>query len=544
MLTVTYGEATLDRSNIYRWYKMFSEGREDVNDEERAGRPSTSTTDEKINEVEKMILAIRRITVRDVAEDLNISIGSCHSIFINDLGMRRVVAKFVPILPNCDQKQHRMNIANEMLDSVRDDPNLLQRVITGDEAWVYGYDVETKAQSSHRIPQIWPLHVLVAAVIEDNLRPLLHVHYTGTPRNYNVGELGGSLQSGVADISEYLQQNTRNYPTEFLNSLTPTGMPPYQLNLKVGATFMLLRNLNPKCNGTLMVVQRMYSYVLEVSNTDRVTSHIESNRRERHTPVQKNYTSRAKERTCYRCGERNSHLAPAFPHKSKTVLNARKLGISVKYAKRQIMHRQEMYNKKMLSLKGENEAKVTLTLDGKCIKLRCRYWKSSNFDAKKTIFKKFWKLKLFPTSKNIKTLCNNPMKIVGERDGFVKEAGKRLRLIVVDEGIPEVLQGREWLRYLNIDYCRLLNVNKLIEESCMEALIGHEKRYLHFYKYSKHANKLHALSRSPGSHLLSSYSYALISGERQLPTSFQPSIHGFHFFIFLACIMRFILLFC
>ncbi|UYV73875.1 hypothetical protein LAZ67_11001236 [Cordylochernes scorpioides] len=148
MLTVAYGEATLDRSNVYRWYKMFSEGREDVNDEERAGRPSTSTTDEKINEVEKMILANRRITVREVAEDLNISIGSCHSIFINDLGMRRVAAKFVPKLFNYDQKQHRMNIANEMLDSVRDDPNLLQRIITGDEAWVYGYDVETKAQSS------------------------------------------------------------------------------------------------------------------------------------------------------------------------------------------------------------------------------------------------------------------------------------------------------------------------------------------------------------------------------------------------------------
>ncbi|UYV60623.1 hypothetical protein LAZ67_1001697 [Cordylochernes scorpioides] len=148
MLTVAYREATLDRSNVYRWYKMFSEGREDVNNEERAGRPSTSTTDEKINEVEKIILANRRITVREVAEDLNISIGSCHSIFINDLGMRRVAGKFVPKLLNCDQKQHRMNIANEMLDSVRNDPNLLQRVITGDKAWVYGYDVETKAQSS------------------------------------------------------------------------------------------------------------------------------------------------------------------------------------------------------------------------------------------------------------------------------------------------------------------------------------------------------------------------------------------------------------
>ncbi|UYV68982.1 DDX55 [Cordylochernes scorpioides] len=176
MLTVAYGEATLDRSNVYRWYKMFSEGREDVNDEERAGHPSTSTTDEKINEVEKMILANRRITVREVAEDLNISIGSCHSIFINDLGMRRVAAKFVPKLLNCDQKQHRMNIANEMLDSVRDDPNLLQRVITGDEAWVYGYDVETKAQSSQ-----WKLphepRLKKARQVRSNVKVLLTVFF-------------------------------------------------------------------------------------------------------------------------------------------------------------------------------------------------------------------------------------------------------------------------------------------------------------------------------------------------------------------------------
>ncbi|UYV75575.1 hypothetical protein LAZ67_13000651 [Cordylochernes scorpioides] len=33
-IPATSGEATLDRSNAYRWYKMFSEGREDVNDEE------------------------------------------------------------------------------------------------------------------------------------------------------------------------------------------------------------------------------------------------------------------------------------------------------------------------------------------------------------------------------------------------------------------------------------------------------------------------------------------------------------------------------
>ena len=41
-----------------------------------------------------------------------------------------------------------MTITQEMLNDVNDDPDLLKRVITGDESWVYGYDVETKVQSS------------------------------------------------------------------------------------------------------------------------------------------------------------------------------------------------------------------------------------------------------------------------------------------------------------------------------------------------------------------------------------------------------------
>ena len=54
MWTVANGDATLDRRNGDRWYKMFSEGQEDVNDEERAGRPSTSTRDENIDEEESV----------------------------------------------------------------------------------------------------------------------------------------------------------------------------------------------------------------------------------------------------------------------------------------------------------------------------------------------------------------------------------------------------------------------------------------------------------------------------------------------------------
>lgn len=79
MLKVAYGESTLSQKNIYKWYKLFTEGREDVNDDARPGRPSTSTTDENVEEVKKIVMENRRITIREVAEDVGVSVGSCHA---------------------------------------------------------------------------------------------------------------------------------------------------------------------------------------------------------------------------------------------------------------------------------------------------------------------------------------------------------------------------------------------------------------------------------------------------------------------------------
>jgi hypothetical protein len=48
------------------------------------------------------------------------------------------------------------------------------------------------------------------------------------------------------------------YPQEFLNTLTPNGIPPHVLKLKIGCPVILLRNLDPAnelCNGTRLVVR-------------------------------------------------------------------------------------------------------------------------------------------------------------------------------------------------------------------------------------------------------------------------------------------------
>jgi hypothetical protein len=60
--------------------------------------------------------------------------------------MRRVAAKFVPKLLSCEQKELRLDVAQDMLECANGDLDFLKTVITGDKSWVYGYDPGTKAK--------------------------------------------------------------------------------------------------------------------------------------------------------------------------------------------------------------------------------------------------------------------------------------------------------------------------------------------------------------------------------------------------------------
>ena len=63
----------------------------------------TIISHENIEAAKKMILNNRRITIREVADDIGVSFGSRQAIFTDVLGMKRAAAKNVPELLNFEQ---------------------------------------------------------------------------------------------------------------------------------------------------------------------------------------------------------------------------------------------------------------------------------------------------------------------------------------------------------------------------------------------------------------------------------------------------------
>jgi hypothetical protein len=50
----------------------------------------------------------------------------------------------MPHLLSEEHKENHVNTCQDLQESLERDPEFLSQVITGDEMWVYGYDVETQ----------------------------------------------------------------------------------------------------------------------------------------------------------------------------------------------------------------------------------------------------------------------------------------------------------------------------------------------------------------------------------------------------------------
>ncbi|KAJ8958044.1 hypothetical protein NQ318_002051 [Aromia moschata] len=105
MLKKTFGVDCLSDRQIFRWHKAFAD---DVNDENRAGRPSTSSSDDNVKRVRDLLNTYRRLSVRLISETLDITKTIVHEIVSESLGMRKVCAKLEPKVLTDDQKARRV----------------------------------------------------------------------------------------------------------------------------------------------------------------------------------------------------------------------------------------------------------------------------------------------------------------------------------------------------------------------------------------------------------------------------------------------------
>ena len=106
-----YGEHSLSRAQVFRWHKSFLEGREQVEDEPRAGRPSNSKTDDNVERVRSLVRSDRRLTLRMISSELNVNRFIVHQILTQDLDMRKECAKMVPKNLTTDQKASRRDVS-------------------------------------------------------------------------------------------------------------------------------------------------------------------------------------------------------------------------------------------------------------------------------------------------------------------------------------------------------------------------------------------------------------------------------------------------
>lgn len=143
-----YGEDSPSYDVVKNWHRQFKCGRTSVETAPIAGRPHSAIDEHTIQQVEAAILENRRVTVRDLAQNVKISVGSVEKIIQDHLHMRKVSARWVPRLLTPFQKQERVECSQALLTMCHgNQEDFFNRLITQDESWVHHYDPETKVQS-------------------------------------------------------------------------------------------------------------------------------------------------------------------------------------------------------------------------------------------------------------------------------------------------------------------------------------------------------------------------------------------------------------
>ena len=141
-LTQAFGDLAPSGTTVFTEFKR---GRTSLKDEERSGRPTSVVTEETISAVEALIKEDPCRTYKDIEGALGMSSPSVSTILHQHLRVRIISSRWVPHHLSDGLKCTRVEWCTEMLKRFNNGDSLrVSDIVTGEETWMYQFDLETK----------------------------------------------------------------------------------------------------------------------------------------------------------------------------------------------------------------------------------------------------------------------------------------------------------------------------------------------------------------------------------------------------------------
>ncbi len=144
-LTAVWGDHTLSKTQVRHWFRVFTADPDrGTSDTKRTGRPRTARSAAGIESVGHALEMDRRLTSRNLGNQLHMSHTSVLKVLKKDLKMRKIAPCFVPRKLNQELLDKCLQMSRRNLARIAEDRDILNRIVATDETWCYTYDPQSK----------------------------------------------------------------------------------------------------------------------------------------------------------------------------------------------------------------------------------------------------------------------------------------------------------------------------------------------------------------------------------------------------------------
>jgi hypothetical protein len=180
-ITKAWGQSATSLSNVYHLFREFKDGAGTFDDNQRAGRPCSSSTTENVDKIKALLDADNTLSIRRLESITSIPRSTVSRIIHENLGLRLVKVRWVPHALSTENKEERISLARQLL-RLLSSPAIVKHekvLVIIDEKMLYHSDRGNESTNKAWMPpgeerpprqkrlQIDPKSMIVVAVTSD-----------------------------------------------------------------------------------------------------------------------------------------------------------------------------------------------------------------------------------------------------------------------------------------------------------------------------------------------------------------------------------------